>query len=92
MLSRVQLFVTPWTGLPGSSAYGILQQEYWSGLQFPSPGDLPDPGIILTSPTSPALQAASLPLHNLGITDTCIPSFFWISFHLGHRRALMRVP
>ena len=30
---------------PGSSVHGILQQEYWSGLSFPSPGDLPDPGI-----------------------------------------------
>ena len=39
--------------LPGSSVHGVLQQEYWSGLLFPSPGDLPDPGI--------ALQADSLP-------------------------------
>ena len=36
---------------PGSSVHGILQ-EYWSGLPFPSPGDLPDPGI---EPASPAL-------------------------------------
>ena len=34
------------------------RQEYWSGLPFPSPGDLPDPGI---EPTSPVLQADSLP-------------------------------
>ena len=34
------------------------RQEYWSGLPFPSPGDLPDPGI---EPVSPALQADSLP-------------------------------
>ena len=34
------------------------RQEYWSGLPFPSPGDLPDPGI---KPKSPALQADSLP-------------------------------
>ena len=92
MLSRVQLFVTPWTGLPGSSAYGILQQEYGSGLQFPSPGDLPNPGIIPMSPASPALQVDSLPLHNLGITDTCIASFFRFPSHLGHHRALIRVP
>ena len=40
---------------PGSSVRGILQeQEYWSGLPFPSPGDLSDPGI---KPGSPALQA-----------------------------------
>ena len=37
---------------PGSSVHGILQAEYWSGLSFPSPGDLPHPGI---KPASPAL-------------------------------------
>ena len=37
---------------------GFPRQEYWSGLPFPSPGDLPDPGI---EPRSPALQADSLP-------------------------------
>ena len=43
----------------GSSVHGFLQarQEYWSGLPFPSPGDLPDPGI---EPGSPALQADAL--------------------------------
>ena len=44
--------------LPGSSVRGILQQEYWSGLPFPSPGDLPNPGM---EPGSPALQADALP-------------------------------
>ena len=39
--------------LPGFSVHGILQQEYWSGLPFPSPGDLPNPGI---EPLSPAFQ------------------------------------
>ena len=34
---------------------GFPKQEYWSGLPFPSPGDLPDPGIELLSPVSPAL-------------------------------------
>jgi len=38
---------------------GFSRQEYWSGLPFPSPGDLPDPGI---EPRSPALQANSLPI------------------------------
>ena len=37
---------------------GFSRQEYWSGLSFPSPGDLPQPGI---KPGSPALQADSLP-------------------------------
>ena len=40
---------------PGSSAHGIFRQEYWSGLRFPPPGDLPNPGIELASPASPAL-------------------------------------
>ena len=43
---------------PGSSAVGFSRREYWSELPFPSPGDLPDPGI---EPGSPALQADSLP-------------------------------
>ena len=37
---------------------GFSRQEYWSGLPFPSPGDLPNPGI---EPRSPALQADALP-------------------------------
>ena len=43
---------------PGSSVHGIFQEEYWSGLPFPSPGDLPNPGI---EPRSPILQAEALP-------------------------------
>ena len=42
---------------------GFSRQEYWSGLQFPSPGDLPDPG---SEPGSPALQADSYCLSNQG--------------------------
>jgi len=40
---------------PGSSVHGILQQEYWSGLPYPPPGDLPDPQIKPTPFMSPAL-------------------------------------
>ena len=43
---------------PGSSVHGFSRQGYWSGFPFPSPGDLPNPGI---APSSPALQADSLP-------------------------------
>ena len=43
---------------PGFSAMGFSGQEYWSGLPFPSPGDLPDPGI---EPWSPGAQVDSLP-------------------------------
>ena len=47
--------VTPWTVAPQAPlSLGFSKQEYWSGLPFPSPGDLPDPGI---EPESPALQA-----------------------------------
>ena len=45
-LSRVQLFVTLWTvTYQAPPSMGFSRQEYWSGLPFPSPGDLPDPGI-----------------------------------------------
>ena len=55
-LSRVQLFVTLWAVAhqsPGPMRFS--RQEYWSGLPFPHWGDLLDPGIELTSLTSPAL-------------------------------------
>ena len=59
LLSRVRLFVTPWTvAYQAPSSMGLSRQEYWSELSFPSPGDLPNPGIELGSP---ALQADSLP-------------------------------
>ena len=41
-----------------SFVHGIFQQEYWSGLLFPPPGDLPNAGIVPESPVSPALAAA----------------------------------
>ena len=57
-LSRVQLFATPWTvAYQASLSMGFSRQEYWSGLPFPSPGDLPNPGI---EPRSPALEADTL--------------------------------
>ena len=50
-LSRVGLFATPWTvAHQASLSMGFPRQEYWSGLPFPSPGDLPDPGVKLASP------------------------------------------
>ena len=56
----------PWTVAhyaPLSMGFWNHQQEYWSGLPFPSPGDLPDPGI---EPASLALQADALPLSHPG--------------------------
>ena len=55
-LSHVSLFLTPWTvthQVPLSM--GFPRQEYWSGLPFPSPEDLPNPGVEPTYPASPAL-------------------------------------
>ena len=57
--SHVQLFVSPWTvACQAPPSMGFSRQEYWSGVLFPFPGDLPDPGI---KPRSPALQVDSLP-------------------------------
>ena len=51
--------MTLWTiDYQGPLSMGFVRQEYWSGLPFPSPGDLPDPGI---KPRSPTLQADTLP-------------------------------
>ena len=55
-LSRVWLFVTPWTiTRQAPLSMGFPRQEYWSGLPFPSPGDLPDMGIKPFSLVFPAL-------------------------------------
>ena len=51
---------------PGSSVHGIFQQEYWNGLPFSPPGDLPDPRIEHASPVSAALQIDSLLTEPLG--------------------------
>ena len=75
-LSHVRLFATPWTlAYQAPQSMEFSRQEYWSGLSFSSPGDLPDPGI---EHWSPALQADSLltelpgkpkPFEILGLED-----------------------
>ena len=58
-LSRVRLFVTPWAAASQAPpSMGFSRQEYWSGVPFPSPGDLPDSGI---EPGSPVLRVDALP-------------------------------
>ena len=58
LLSLVQLFATLWTvAYQAPLSMGFSSLEYWSGLPFPSPGDLPNPGI---EPKSPKLQADAL--------------------------------
>ena len=81
VLNRVQLIVTPWTiahQAPLSMTFS--GQEYWSGLLFPTPWDLPDPGIEATSPESPELQADSLPLSHVYCADTLFLFilFIWV--------------
>ena len=57
-LSRVRLSAAPWTvAHQAPLSVGFSRKEHWSGLPFPSPADLPDPGI---EPGSPALQADAL--------------------------------
>ena len=57
-LSRVRLFATPWTvAYQAPPSMGFSRQEYWSGLPFPYPGNLPNSGI---EPGSPTLEADAL--------------------------------
>ena len=68
VLSCVQLFVTLWTVTRQAPlSMGFSKQEYWSWLPFPSPENLPNPGI---EPASPALQVDSLPLSHWSVLGT----------------------
>ena len=69
LLSRLQLFATPWTvDYQARPSMGFSRQEYWSGLPFPSPGDLHDPGI---EPGSPIFQADALTSEPPGKAQEC---------------------
>ena len=56
---------------------GFSRQEYWSGLPFPSPGDLPDPGI---EPGDPVLRANSLPIEPPGIAPSKVGVYSILKF------------
>ena len=105
LLTHVGLFVTPWTvALQTSLSLKFPRQAYWSGLPFPSPGDLPDPGIESMSPVSPALQADSLPLshprspyYNVIGKSQCslyiplvINNFILVSFLLSYLKSVLK--
>ena len=69
--SVVSTLCDPWTAAHQAPlSMGFPRQEYWSGLPFPSPGDLPDPGI---KPGSPALQAVDLPTELWGKPILSLP-------------------
>ena len=71
MLSHIRLFATPWTvAYQSPLSMEFSRQEYWSGLPFPSPGDLPHPGM---EPRSPALQADVLPSEPPGKSHLIAP-------------------
>ena len=75
--SHVQLFATQWTtNCQAPLSIEFTRQEYWGGLPCPAPGDLPKPGIELTSFMSPALAVGSLSLAPLGS-----PCLLYASIH-----------
>ena len=90
-------FVTPWTvAREAPLCMGFSRQEHWSGLPFPSPGDLPD---LETEPGSPALQANSLPTEPPGRPFPSIPSAYckrlkpkglsiWLVWELCHLKVI----
>ena len=78
MFSRVRLFLIPWTVAHQSSlSMEFSRQEHWSGLPFPSPWDVPNPGIKLAFPKSRALQADSLYLRHLARTYSFPSHCLW---------------
>ena len=86
VLSHVQLFATPWpVALRAPMSEEFSRQAYWNGLSFPTPGDLPDPEIKLTSLVSPTLQADSLPLSHQGSPDIVRYQHLKVSFLSHHR-------
>ena len=63
VIYHVQLLATPWTtACQAPLSVGFPREEYWSGLWFPPPGDLPDTGIEPMSPASAVLAGRFLPL------------------------------
>ena len=74
--SPVQFFVTPWTVAHQAPLFKeFSRQEYWSGLPYPFPGDLPNPGIEPVSLVAPAVLADSLPLSHQGSLNLSLTKF-----------------
>ena len=77
LLGHVQLFLTPWVvACQASLSMGFSRQEHWSGLPFPSPGDLPDSGIKPVCPRFPALAGeffflTTEPPMKVRVTQSC---------------------
>ena len=92
--SHVQLFVTQWTiACQTPLSMGFSRQEYWSGLPFPPPGDLPNPGI---EPVSPALEGGFFsteppgkPIHDIDQSICSQPAFLTCGLHIPGYRGLL---
>ena len=92
-LSHLQISATCWTIAHQASLFmGFSRQEYWSGLPFPSPGDLTDPRI---SPESPALREDSLPseplAHFTNLPNLCYMFLHLLSFQRSTRNHLLQI-
>ena len=85
-------FVTPWTiAHQAPLSMGFPRQECWSGLPFPFPGDLPDPGIESVSPASPALAGGFFttePPGNPVCVCVYVCIYIYISFFFNKRKFL----
>ena len=78
--SHVQLSATPWTvARQAPLSVGFSRQEYWSGWPFPSPGDLPNPGVEATSLMSPALTGGFFSTGKPLLVDVIKIKSYWIS-------------
>ena len=81
LVAKSYLFVTPWTAAyQAPLSMEFSRQEYWSGLPFPFPVDLPNSGI---KPKSPALQVDSLPTEPPGSPTTSERPSMTVSFNIG---------
>ena len=75
----ISIIVSPWTvAHQASPSMGFYRQEYWNGLPFPSPGDLPHPGI---EPRSPALKVDTLPSEPPGKSHCLLQNIEYSSLH-----------
>ena len=90
LLSCVWHFATPWTvAYQAPQSVEFSRQEYWSGLPFPSSGDLPNPGI---EPGSPTLQADTLPSEPPGKPKHSINVNYWFQIGKGVCQGFMLSP
>ena len=67
-MQLLQLYLTLYDPMECNLNMGFSRQEYWSGLTYSPPGDLPNPGIKPATPAAPALQVDSLPWSHQGTT------------------------